>query len=100
MKTDIYYFSSTKYSLTIAKKQTAVWKDQIKLLDASFKVDDNSNGCGICKQICPINNTTLEDGRLVWHHNCQFCLVVCSDIPKKTDSIWEKGHWCKTMTSP
>ncbi|KKN39208.1 hypothetical protein LCGC14_0745920, partial [marine sediment metagenome] len=46
--------------------------------------DDNCTNCGICKDVCPVNNIILIDGRPQWQHRCQQCLACINFCPEKS----------------
>lgn len=35
---------------------------------------DRCNGCGICSQLCPVDNISMLDEKVVFGHKCIFCL--------------------------
>ena len=39
-------------------------------------------GCGMCVKVCPLQNITLEEGRPVWHGNCNTCDACYHHCPK------------------
>jgi ferredoxin len=43
--------------------------------DAGFHTNENCTSCGICRDVCPIGNIALEEGRPVWLHRCERCLA-------------------------
>lgn len=45
----------------------------IHLADKSFKVNDKCNSCGICAQICPVDNIEIVNGKPLWQHHCETC---------------------------
>jgi ferredoxin len=49
-------------------------------LDKQFTVDANCNGCGVCGQVCPVNNIKMSEGRPEWQHHCEQCFACL--------------HWC------
>ena len=51
--------------------------------DQKFHAEDSCNGCGTCAKVCPVENITIEKGRPVWHHNCEFCFACLHLCPKK-----------------
>ena len=49
--------------------------------DKAFFQTESCNGCGVCVQICPVGNLSLNDGKLNWAGRCQqcyACLAGCS----------------------
>lgn len=49
----------------------------------AFAPDNNCNGCGICAQVCPMNNITLNGGKPLWGKNCAFCFACLQWCPKE-----------------
>ena len=47
-----------------------------------FRVTDKCVSCGLCEQVCPLNNITLRDGKPVWGSNCTHCVACISRCPK------------------
>jgi ferredoxin len=46
----------------------------------SFFVDENCNGCGICKEVCPVKNVEMKESKPEWSDKCESCLACF--------------HWC------
>ncbi len=53
----------------------------LKNLDTNFLSDDSCNGCGTCVRVCPVDNSTLEENRPVWHHHCETCFACINLCP-------------------
>ena len=51
-------------------------------LDKQFLADSNCNGCGVCEQVCPVNNIKMSEHRPAWQHHCEQCFACL--------------HWCPT----
>ncbi|MDA3948855.1 MAG: EFR1 family ferrodoxin [Spirochaeta sp.] len=71
----------------------------IPKMDGNFTVDDTCTKCGICRQVCPVGNITLHDGRPVWHHTCEQCFACLQWCPvhaiqygKKTRGVERYHH--------
>lgn len=45
-----------------------------------FWVTDKCNSCSECVKICPRNNISIEDNKVLWNDNCDICLACL--------------HWC------
>ena len=58
------------------------FNELIPLADRSFQVDEKCSGCGICAQVCPVDNILLVDGRPVWQHHCETCLACYAWCPQ------------------
>ena len=58
------------------------FSELIPLADRSFKVDAKCSGCGICSQVCPVDNILMADGKPVWQHHCETCLACYAWCPQ------------------
>jgi len=56
---------------------------KISGMDEKFWVDENCNGCGICLEVCPVDNVQLEDGKPYWLHTCQQCMACLQWCPQE-----------------
>ena len=63
---------------------------QIPKMDKSFWADEKCSGCGICEKICPAKNISLNNGRPVWHHNCEQCLACIQWCPEESIQFGKK----------
>jgi len=59
------------------------FEESISLMDYGFNVTYHCNGCGVCKNICPVNNINLEKNRPVWLHHCEQCFACLQWCPKE-----------------
>ena len=50
--------------------------------DEPFFSTDACISCGMCAKVCPMQNITLENGRPVWHGNCNTCDACYHYCPK------------------
>ena len=50
--------------------------------DEPFFSTDECIACGMCAKVCPMQNITLENGRPVWHGNCNTCDACYHHCPK------------------
>lgn len=46
--------------------------------------------CEKCKEVCPMNNISFQDGKPIWGENCTYCLACINRCPQ---SIVEWGHF-------
>ncbi|MDR1322798.1 MAG: EFR1 family ferrodoxin [Gracilibacteraceae bacterium] len=60
----------------------------------SYTVEENCNGCGICAQVCPVDNITLSDGRPQFADRGISCLACTHNCPQ--NAIRAKGEKSKT----
>ena len=49
----------------------------------AFVSDSNCNGCGICVQICPMDNIVLHGNKPLWGKNCATCFACLQWCPKE-----------------
>ena len=56
------------------------YDDLLPQMDKSFAAGESCNGCGVCAEVCPVENIRLIEGRPAWQHRCEFCLACF--------------HWC------
>jgi len=54
----------------------------LKNLALDFNVNDSCIKCGLCRDICPANNITLDDG-VIFGTNCGSCLACIQRCPQK-----------------
>ena len=65
----------------VARRAVATLKES----DQSFHVDtERCNGCGLCFEICPASNISLnKEDQPVWHHHCEQCMACLQWCPEK-----------------
>lgn len=63
---------------------------KLLLKDKNFWVDENCNGCEICKKICPVQNIEIIEGKPHWLHKCQQCLACLHWCPKEAIQYGKK----------
>ena len=61
--------------------------------DKKFSVDENCNLCGLCANICPVNNIKV-DSQVNFKHRCITCLACTHRCPQ--NAIRVKGEKSKT----
>jgi ferredoxin len=49
--------------------------------DRRFTADDRCTSCGICQEVCPVENIRLDAGRPVWLHHCEQCMGCIQHCP-------------------
>jgi len=66
------------------------FRDNVYGSDKSFYAEDTCTSCGICVNICPVNNITLVEGIPQWQHKCQQCLACINFCPEKCIQFGDK----------
>ena len=52
-----------------------------------LKINDSCIGCGLCSQICPMNNITIENNKAVAGNMCTMCYRCISHCPQKAITL-------------
>lgn len=50
-------------------------------MDRLFWVDENCNGCAVCKRVCPADNIVIKDNKPVFLHKCEQCVACINWCP-------------------
>ena len=53
----------------------------------AFTSDKNCNGCGICENICPVNNIEVVSSKPIWSDHCAGCFACFHWCPKEAISL-------------
>lgn len=53
----------------------------LKRMDKNFYSTENCTKCGLCKEICPVGNIDLVDGKPVWNGRCEQCMACIQWCP-------------------
>jgi ferredoxin len=72
------------------EKFNANFREKVNARDESFYIDDNCNNCGICEEVCPVNNILLVEGKPQWQHKCQLCLACINYCPERAIQYGDK----------
>ena len=58
-----------------------LYKKEIGDVDRKYDVEPHCKNCGICAQVCPVNNIRMEKGP-VFNHNCIRCYACTHNCPQ------------------
>lgn len=83
-----------------ARKRYEGFMAQIHDSDSGYHVSDDCISCGICKRVCPAKNITMQDGKPVFHHQCESCLSCIQHCPKQAINYLDKTQKRGRYTHP
>lgn len=73
---------------------------RIHTTDNGFNVSSDCISCGICRDVCPAKNITLENRKPVFHHQCESCLACIQHCPKRAINFKDKTQNRRRYTHP
>jgi ferredoxin len=73
-----------------SEKFNKTFRESVHESDKSLFAEDTCTSCGICVEICPVNNIKLEEGIPQWQHKCQQCLACINFCPEKCIQFGDK----------
>ncbi|MCM1115071.1 MAG: 4Fe-4S dicluster domain-containing protein [Clostridium sp.] len=85
-----YIPTPTAQGLKLAKGVWTMEKLKLMVNDGSQLVikTDKCTGCGICKQVCPVDNIVIGNGVAVRKNaECEYCLACAHNCPQKAITI-------------
>ena len=68
--------------------------------DKYFWANDNCNSCGVCRNVCPVANIEMKDGRPVWQHKCEQCMACLQWCPTEAIQWGKKTQRRKRYRNP
>ncbi|MHA2393791.1 MAG: EFR1 family ferrodoxin [Promethearchaeota archaeon] len=76
-----------KKDLSRGEKFNAKFREDVNKNDKLFYAQDTCTSCGICEDVCPVNNIMLKEGIPQWQHKCQQCLACINFCPERAIQI-------------
>lgn len=67
-----------------------LWKDSFKAKDKHFNCSNDCISCKVCKEVCPVNNIEIIEGKPKWNGKCIDCMACINLCPKKAINIGRK----------
>ena len=81
---DHFEISTSERKAKTIEKMNAKFHSRVKESDKFFYADENCTGCGICENVCSLNNIVMKDSIPKWLHNCQQCLACINYCPENS----------------
>lgn len=75
------------FSRLLAKLRYRPWPEYVYRADESFFADESCTSCGICEQLCPVNNIFLVEEKPQWQHRCQQCFACVHFCPEQSIQV-------------
>ncbi len=66
------------------------WAKGANKADQAFVADDNCDSCGLCRDVCPVSNIRMAEGRPRWQNRCQECLACIHFCPRQAIQVGNK----------
>ena len=66
----------------IAKVINNLWQKRVNRSDNIFFCTESCDSCGICAEVCPVDNIKIVNKKPEWQHKCQECLACINYCPK------------------
>lgn len=55
--------------------------------DKKFYLNDRCRSCGVCEQVCPVDNIIMKEGRPHWLHRCESCQACVHFCPRQAIEV-------------
>ncbi|MDR3295986.1 MAG: EFR1 family ferrodoxin [Clostridiales Family XIII bacterium] len=72
----------------------------IPAMDKGYTVSGKCVSCGICKEVCPVDNIALQDGKPVFKHHCEQCVACIQYCPERAIDYKNKTQGRGRYTNP
>jgi ferredoxin len=67
------------------------WKQKVARKDILFSLNkERCISCGLCSQVCPVDNIKMINGRPIWQHHCQECMACIHACPVEAIQMGSK----------
>ena len=86
-----YYFTRKT-----AKTEQEKFKDTAK----SFVVNDDCIKCGLCVNLCPVDNISMDEDKIIFSNHCECCLCCIHACPAEAINYLDKTAGKKRYLNP
>jgi ferredoxin/flavodoxin len=73
---------------------------KVSTMDKDYNVNNNCNACGICKEVCPVNNIEIINNKPQFNHSCENCIACIQFCPQKSINYKNATQNRRRYTSP
>jgi ferredoxin len=71
----------TRSGIYISKIGSRLFYRSAAKFDEKFTVNEKCTSCGLCSEICPVQNIKLVNKKPAWQHHCERCLACIQWCP-------------------
>ena len=80
----------TKSGMRISKIGSRIFYRSAAKFDEKFTVNAKCTSCGLCSEICPVQNIKLVNKKPAWQHHCERCLACIQWCPAEAIQYGKK----------
>jgi ferredoxin/flavodoxin len=74
--------------------------NNVSCQDKYFNVNESCTGCGVCKEVCPVKNIDLVNGKPEYAHHCEQCVACIQFCPQKAINYKKVTQNRRRYTNP
>jgi ferredoxin len=86
-----------KKRIKSVEKTNTIFRKGVFTMDQNYYADENCSSCGICAQVCPVENIIMENTKPLWNNQCQMCVACINFCPEEAiqyaDKTQERGRY-------
>jgi ferredoxin len=72
----------------------------VTIMDRHYVIGNNCSGCGICKEVCPVQNIEMQNNKPIYKHNCEHCVACIQFCPQKAINYKNSTQKRRRYTHP
>jgi ferredoxin len=74
--------------------------DKVAVMDKDYSVNEKCISCGICKEVCPVENIEMINRKPQFLHHCENCLACLHYCPQKAINYKDKTQNRRRYSHP
>ena len=79
------------FAFLLGMPQSAIMSTMERRANRAVSIDGDCTNCGLCVEICPMDNFAMEDERTKLRHNCTMCYRCINACPEQAISVLLSG---------